>query len=289
MSKAVVVGPASRPGVIATSLGRTASSVGPTDMNGQPLVSGLIFPRLDTPFIGEGQQVSLSAEQGYTEHGKLKVPFRLQLPPHETIQRQTQFTWTNFDVFDPDDGASERTRRGGRRLRTVAINTMFLSWRPSFEVWSPQLLDPILAARELEHVCLDGLVFRLRIRNKLYDSDDVNMLAVLLSCNVTEEPGEPDTRYVQLQFQEYRPTEVERRAIKNELGPWRHDIAHGDTLYALAKHYYRRQSDWKRIARANGSLDQQPPSHDLWGWRVKHHHPTITIPQRTDAAVAVAA
>jgi hypothetical protein len=254
--------------------------------------SGTIWYRPDTPFSGDGVRVMLSREEGFTPQGKLRVPFRFQLPPHETISRGAAYAWSNFDALDTDEGVVERTRPGGPRLRTVSLKTMFLAWDATFQVWKPALLDPILAVRELEQLCLSGVRFRLRVHNpRMYTHDDVNMLAVLTQVTPTEEPGEPDTRYVQLEFQEYKPTEVERRAIHNQLGPWTHTIKDGDTLYKLAKRYYHRQSDWRRIARApeNGNLEHQAPSHNLIGWARTHHRKTLRIPQAANANTPVAA
>lgn len=257
-----------------------------------PGPKGTIWFRPDTPFTGDGQRVSLAREEGYTAQGKLRVPLRFQLPPHEAITRTASFTWSNFDALDTESGVAERTRPGGPRLRTVSLSTMFLAWDASFQVWKPGLLDPILAVREIEQLCLKGVKFRLRIHNpRMYTHDDVNMLAVITQCPITEEPGEPDTRYLRMDVQEYVPTEVERKAIHNQLGPWTHTVKAGDTLYKLAKRYYHRQSDWRRIAKApeNGNLEQQAPSHDLIGWSKKHHRKTIRIPQASNAKVPVAA
>jgi hypothetical protein len=256
-----------------------------------PVMAGVIFPRPDSPFVGDGQRVQLSRAEGYTPPNKLRVPFRFQLPPTEQIQKVSAFSWATFDVLDTDTGSSERSRPAGRRLKSLSINSMFLTWDPSWAVWSPGagLMDPILAARELENLCDHGVRFRLRVANpKLYSHDDINMIAVITQCMVTEQTGEADTRYIQLDFQEYRPTEVERAAIHNTLGPWTHTIKDGDTLYKLAKHYYHRQSDWRRIANANQGLEHQPPSHNLISWRRKHRRKTIHIPQALDAKLPVA-
>lgn len=251
-----------------------------------PQLPGTIFKRSDHPFSGsEGAQVSLTAEPGYTPRGWLGVPFRFQLPPHETISRQSAFNWSNFDVLDPDDVAAERSRPGGRRLRTVSVSAMFMDWQPSWGVWEPDQLDPILAARELEHMCMHGVRFRLRIRNQRFAHDDVSMVAGMTTCTISEQPSEPDTRYVQVEFQEYIGTDVERKAVKNEVGPWTHKIKDGDTLYKLSERYYHSRSMWKVIANGVKGMGNQPPSHNLERWAKSHKRRTIRIPQNPKADV----
>lgn len=280
-------------GLVVVGPGRIIEAVPSSAVAAMPRVpAGLTWLRTDTPFTGDGQRVELRREAGYTPPRYLGVPFRFQLPPTDPITRSGSFSWSNFDVLDEDDGAAERTRPGGKRLRTVSISSAFLSWNPTWEVWHPQLADPIMATRELEQLRDHGVRFRLRIRNpRLYEHDDVNMLAVITSATVTEQPSEPDTRYIALEFQEYEPTEVERKAIHNEVGPWTHTIRDGDTLYKLAKRYHHRQSAWRLIARdsKNGNLEHQAPSHNLIGWSKKHKRKTIRIPKRADANVPVAA
>lgn len=254
--------------------------------------AGMIFPRADTPFHGEGTRVTIQTEPGYTQHGKLTVPFRFQVPPIEDIARTSAFSWANFDVFDTERLAAERTRPGGRRLRTVPLSTMFVYRELPYEVWASHgTHDPVLATKQLEEFCNDGLKFRLRIRQHHFNHDDVDMLATMTQCVVTEKVSEPDTRYVAMNFQEYVPTQLERDAVHNTLGPWHHTIVKGDTLYSLARKYYRKQTDWRLIARAaaNGNLENQAPSSDLLSWAKRHKRKAIVIPQNPRASVAVAA
>lgn len=258
-----------------------------------PIHAGVIFVRSDTPFHGDGTRVQLTREEGFTPPGKLDVPFRFQLPPNEAIVRTAAHNWPTFDVLDVEQGASERSRSGGRKLRTGSIASFFMLDPHSelpFTVWSPGpgLMNPLLAARELEHLCLDGVRCRLRVHNpNLHSQDDVNMIVSLGQCTITEQTGEPDTRYVSFDYQEYVPTEVERKAIHNVVGPWTHTIKDGDTLYRLSSRYYKRRSDWQRIAHANKGMEHQPPSHNLMTWRKKHHRKSIHIPQASNARLPV--
>lgn len=261
-----------QPQLIAVKGGVISSSAGPSAPGSTN--------RPTTPFFGEGQQVSLTREPGYTPSGKLTTPFKFMLPPHEAITKTAAHNWSNYDVVGDASGPSERSRDGGRRLKTVAINAMFMDWEPWWAVWNPGLeFDPVNLVADLVKICDQGLRFRFRVRNpQLFGRDDVNMIATLTQVTVTEEPGEPDTRYVQCQFQEYRPTAVERKTVHNVLGPWTHTIKDGDTLYSLSKHYYKSKSQWPKIAHANHGLENQPPSANLLTWSKKHGVKKLKIP-----------
>ncbi len=213
-----------------------------------------LFKRSDTPFLPNvGTEIALVAEGGFTAAGWLAVPFRFQCPPMDSLSRSTAHQWASYTVTGGKKGPSERTRSEGKRLKTMTLKTVVLNWEPDWQVWSPDELEPQLAAAELEALCDAGVKFRLRVKNaSLYDYDDVNMLAVLTQVEVTEEAGEPDARYLQLSFQEWAPTQVEVNAKKKQLGPWTHELTLKDTAYSLSHDYYHTYSLWRLILAANG-------------------------------------
>jgi hypothetical protein len=247
-----------------------------------------IFKRSDTPFEGGGTEVTLQAEPGYTKSGFLGVPFRFQVPPLDNIQKTRGHNWQGYMVTGGADGPKERSRSEGPKLQTVTFKAIVLNWEPSWQVWSPDELEPQLAAAELEELVKRGIKFRLRIRNaELYDYDDVNMLAAMTQADVTEEAGEPDARYIQCGFQEWDPTEVERKALKNTIGPWSHKVVAGDSLYTLSQHYYKTNTLWKLIAAAN-HLTSYPPSQPLFVGNVKSHK-VLKIPAKPASASTISA
>jgi hypothetical protein len=222
-----------------------------------------IFKRSDTPFLGGGTEVMISLEPGYTKSGWLGVPFRFQFPPLDKWDKTRSASWPGFMVVGGAKGPRERARHEGPKLQTVTFKAMFLNWEPGFEVWAPDELEPQLAAAELEALCQEGVKFRLRIRNaELYDYDDVNMIAVITQADVSEEAGEPDTRYMQLAFQEWEPSAQESKSVKQALGPWTFKPVKGgsENLYGLSKKYYKTTALWRLIVAANPSLKNVPPS-----------------------------
>lgn len=242
-----------------------------------PRRPGVIFKRSDHPFRGiPGTQITLTREPGVTKKGWLDVPFRFMLPPIDAWSRSAAHNRQTYDVIGADDEkvlerpiSGQRSRNAGAQLRTVTFRTAFMSWTPDWAIWDPDLEDPILAARELEWLSLKGVEFRLRMRNAaMYDHDDVNMLATIISCDVQEQANEPDTRYLDLGFQEVDPTELSRRSRfqKDDAGPWTHTPDENDTLYSVAERYYKSRALWVVIAQANG-ITNMPPSRSLRNWR----------------------
>lgn len=275
--------------------GSTAAAPSRTRSPG-PAKPTTLFKRADVGFGGgEGQEVQLIAEPGYTKQGFLDVPFRMQCPPLDQLSRTMQHNHQTYEVVGGPEGPEQRSRSGGPSLRTVPFKTVFLNWQPSWAIWptpdamDPALLEPLLAVAELEELCKRGIRFRLRIGNAaLYDHDDVNMVCVLTQANTDEIAGEPDARYLNLVFQEWKPTEIERASVKNTLGPWTHKIVGGDTLYKLAVTYYKTNSLWQLIANANpGMQNGVPPSVNLLLWAQLHHKSSITIPAKPATTVAL--
>lgn len=222
-----------------------------------------IFTRSDKPFDGEGTEVMLVAEPGFTKPGWLGVPFRFQVPPLDKVSRTATHSEAGFVVLGGADGPRERSRSEGPKLRTVQFKAVFMSWQPDFAVWVPDLYEPQLAAAELEALSLEGIKFRLRIRNAhLYDYDDVNMIATCTQANVDEEAGEQDSRYINLSFQEWGVTPAEARAAQGGLGPWTFKPSRTgkDSLYSLSTKYYKSAVLWKLIVQANPLLSRIPPT-----------------------------
>lgn len=250
----------------------------------QPNKPGAIFKRSDTPFSGEGTHVTISRREGVTKRGYLDVPFRFQIPPLESWQRSFTGRWSNFDVVGGADGPVERTRFGGPGLRTVNFRTMFLDWHPTWGVWQPDLLEPILAVKELENLARKGIIFTLKVRNDgRFTNDDVNMLATITQGDIEEVSAEPDTRYITLAFQEYDELEAARQQKGLSQPTLRgtglsHTLKPGDTLYSLAREYFHRQTDWKLIAAANAGMANWAPSRALSEWAKQTGRKRVKIP-----------
>lgn len=256
------------------------------DPRSQPGKPGVIFKRSDHPFHGRGTQVSLHAVRGLTARRHLGVPFRFQIPPMDSWGRTFTGRMTAFDVIGGASGPRERSRPQGPGLRTVNFKTLFMDWHPSWGVWEPDVLAPIMAIRELEDLARKNVVFRLRIRNPhLYAHDDVSMFATITQGDVEEVAGEPDTRYITLSFTEYDELELERQARHDHgaHGPWSHKVVAGDTLHSLARHYYHQQVLWPVIANANPGMSNWAPSRPLTEWAKKQHRTRVRVPEKPKA------
>jgi hypothetical protein len=275
------------PGV-PTLLSPGGRKVGKPNPRGRPGKPGVIFKRSDTPFVGEGTRVSLSEEKGLTKPGYLDVPFRFQIPPQDGWQRSFTGRMNNFDVLGGAQGPLERSRPGGPGLETVTFRTMFMDYHPEWGVWEPDLLEPVLAIRQLRQFARLNLIFWLKVRSTLYDHFDVDILATITQGDVEEVAGEPETRYINLTFQEYDELDAERkrrqRGHGQNQGPWNHTIKAGDTLYKLARSYYKTQRLWPAIAAANPHMRSWPPSRDLMAWGKREHRSRVHVPVKPSIA-----
>lgn len=144
----------------------------------------------------------------------------------------------------------------GRNLRTLNLEVL------------TQLGDPLpyeadrgasgaRTRRELARILRSRAAFRFVAtmhQSFGHGGAELRMNASVRSMTRTTRHGEPDTRYLSLEITEVRSAEVERRTRHGgDKLPTKHKIEKGDTLRALAKHYYKgRGQFWKAIKQANG-------------------------------------
>jgi len=248
-----------------------------------PSRPGTIFKRPNQPFVGDGTHVTLSRIPGMTKSTRLDVPFRFQIPPTDGWQLSAGHNVGRYQVVsgrgtDRADLPGERARKGGANLRTFGFSTFFVDHNPDYAVWEMDDPDPIIMARELMQISLRGIVHRLRVRNTRYmDHDDVNMAVIMETCDISEQPGEPAVRNITMAWVEYVPTELDRRGADR---PSSHTIKRNDTLYKLARAYYKNQSLWGVIAAANPGMASWAPSRDLAEWKAKTGHARVKIPDK---------
>jgi nucleoid-associated protein YgaU len=94
---------------------------------------------------------------------------------------------------------------------------------------------------------------------------DLSMLATMRTLSVEERAGEPDTRYFDIAFTEWKALEVKRARFGSDKTQRVHPTP-GQTLRDLAVEYYRDPNKWRVIARANG-ITGFPPDSDLAKYR----------------------
>ena len=175
-----------------------------------------------------GMRVELSAIKGLTNPALLKTPYRFQVPPTDNFQRQLSYTFNDFDTLS----ANQHSTPIGAQLEVITFSTLVLDASPVWAVWpnNPGALDDatrdstfnVLNMTEmLEELVNSGTPFLLRCGqptlwaggNRANDKSgdkrkvggyDVNMPATLRSLTLIQQPGEPDSRYMQVEFHEYR-------------------------------------------------------------------------------------
>lgn len=223
----------------------------------------------------------------YTKKGVLRKPLRFPIAPVDEFGWDAAYAWTDYDTIS----AGQFSRRAGRQLRTLQVTTLAIDWSAPWSVIQSgeQEIDedfydaaggPWEMAKRLDTLVMRGTPMLLIVRNEiLYSKPDVQMIVTLRSANLRERAGEPDARYFDLGFTEYRVPKISRKnygerhelpaqvvitkkgvAIEVERDDkrlpkkQRHRIGTDKspaTLRKLAKHYYGTPKEWKRIAKRN--------------------------------------
>lgn len=174
-----------------------------------------------SPDDGAGLRVTLRRKSGLTRAGHLTIPFHFQCPPSDS------FTWE--EAYDHQEFQTLRagtfSRPAGRSLATVTFSTLFVAFdayaadgprmSTSSMNWhhSYGLIDPFWMTEEVRSLQRTGTPFWLYVgQPSVRDEWDVKMLATLRSMRVEERAGEPDAKYADMQFSEYRQVTVSRKS-----------------------------------------------------------------------------
>ena len=249
--------------------------------------------------VDPGLRVKLTRTR-YTKKGILKEPLHFQLPPLDEFGWDVTYNWIDYDTVNGD----QYSRAGGSQLRTLTITSAALDWQPPWastrtgrrERWWNDNdkygmgTHPERVAHRLDKLVAQGTPMMLIVRNPLlYDRPDFRHHVTLRSAHIYEKAGEPDARYFELQFTEYRVPKIQRRQYgdRHELPATveinRHGVAtevrtggekngRGDrhkigsakrpaTFRMLAKHFYGSPAKWYLIKSKNGTAR---PSGNFW-------------------------
>lgn len=275
--------------------------------------SGTGTPKATRPPRGAGTLVTMRAIDDLTDKDVLETPFHFQCPPLDTFAVSYSYGYNTYQTLRH----GEMITPSGRALAVVSFRTLFLSYNASwtFDVDRP---NPLSATRALRRILHSGTPFALYVHNNdLWGRKDVHWspkngnAAVLTSLDVEEAAGEPDTRYVNVSFQEYREPKLVRRRkgkrqsesrgrklpavilVTDKTGDWkRTDPGHprsgkNASLRDLAKHFYGEQSQWRIIAAhpKNGRLKKLAPGESI-GKAMKGKEPLkIVIPKPPIASI----
>lgn len=214
-------------------------------------------PGHEEGWLREGKRVILSELAGHTDKKLLPQPFRFQCPPLE--EYTVDFAYAHQDYDTIRDG--QYSRKQGRQLRRVSFQTLFVIWG-SFVVFDG-VWDPQRNANLLKALTESGEPFLLTIGDGLSSEIDLRFPATLRNYQVSERAGEPDDKYVNVEFTEWRAAKAVRRKLGRGGGaggsgskrwPVFHKLKRTDTLTHLAKQFYGKPTYARHIGKANGNL-----------------------------------
>jgi hypothetical protein len=162
-----------------------------------------------------GLAVTLSREKNQTAPGLLAKPFLFQVPPLDSFQVQSSYSYVDYDTVR----LGQFSRASGSQLTTVEFNTLLLDYSTSYGVrpdyWAG---DPLEVADELNLILDLGTPVRLVCINADVGTTELNMPATLRGLSVEQRAGEPDARYVNVQFTEWKSAALTRRRRKKGSG-----------------------------------------------------------------------
>lgn len=198
----------------------------------------------------QGLHVRLRREPGITPKDVLDQPLRFPVVTGQEFTVEEEFGWEEFQSVGAGDFLVPRSGEHAPSLRKWSNEVMTLTWNPRW-LARPHV-DPAKLIKRLRWIGRHRAPFHMLIlqRPNYGMKADYSGLAVLLSLSVITRRGEPDTRYLQMDFSQYRPMTVRRRG-RSRL-PTTHRLTKDDTLRSLAKKYYGSQKHWRAIKRANG-------------------------------------
>lgn len=239
------------------------------------------YERPDVQPFGEGLKVRLARVDGLTEEDVLPYPFYFQVPPLEEFSIEGTAAWSDYDTLR----LGQRSRPGGEQLRTVTFGSLFVDWDAPWMVWHPGEggWDAGELTKELFDIMDACTPFELFVHYvDLRDRPEFHHLASLRSVRSVERAGEPDAKYVDVQFVEYERMRLRRNSRdRTPEKDRKHTLRSTDTLRGIALRYYGEGMAWRRIASANGIRGVSSESAtELASWARKHSRKTLKIPAR---------
>ena len=144
----------------------------------------------------EGLIVAMSA---IPESGKgLRLPFVFQTSPLEEFKVGHAFEHADFMTVR----YGQYSRPSGKQLRQVPFAGLILNYKPSWALSGGNIAAMV---QELQSICDSGTPFHLiAFHPGAPYITDLEMDATMRTLDVTEKAGEPDTRYLDITFVEYR-------------------------------------------------------------------------------------
>jgi hypothetical protein len=282
-------------------------------------VEGMVWPGHRHEEVGS--QIVLGEIDGVTKHGLFRHDkYYFQCPPLDEFGTDFTYNWIDYDTIRK----GQFTRDGGPQLAVVTFRTLVVDNNSSYTVWrggdnhnsrtdkrepGGPAPDVIGVANDLDHIFHAGTPFNLRVWNKaLYGRPDVDMAVTFRTLSTRENHGEPEARYFDMSFTEYRSPQLKQRGygknkkklpavvqingdgscdeIKRDGKPIDRDhrtkigdAKHPATLRKLSKHFYGNNKDWIHISHKNG-IRNFGPDDSLAKLRLKgKRYHKLTIPK----------
>lgn len=239
---------------------------------------------------GDGLLVRMARIPGLTDPDLLTIPYHFQCPPLEEFAVQHAFSFSDYDTVN----SGQFSRRGGRQLRQVTFDSLAVDFEASWQAQPrsgaslSEQFDMDEYGDRLRRISDSGTPFRLLVTHQFsvrasgaVVEPELDMEATLRTLTVTERAGEPDTRYFNVSFVEWRDPVVSRRKAskwpvtitfnyKKGQNPtdWATQATQHNgrrvslvgirkplTLERLARHFYAKPSLGRHIGQANGMSD----------------------------------
>lgn len=185
-----------------------------------------------------GMKITLSKIDKITKEGLLESPYFFQCSPLESFRVSHSFEHTDYTTIK----GQTFSRKSSKGLRTIQFQTLIVDWGSFVNV---DVYDFSDLTDTLVKVCESGSPVKLTVDRG--DDTSFAMDVTLRQFDVEEKAGEPDARYFDVTFTEWRDAYVVRKAK----WPARHKLVRGDTLSSLATKYYGKPTLARIIAKAN--------------------------------------
>lgn len=244
-----------------------------------------------------GLQVCLKRVKGLTKPGLLKKPYYFQIAPLNEFGYDAAANFVDYEVVR----RGQFTRGGARALRTISFQSMVIDYNPRWAVLAGGNRHrghdedggapiPRKVVDDLDEMLAAVTPLRLIVWNKgLDERADVNWIVTFRSFNPRERGGEPDSRYFDFSFVEWRGRKLRRRGYsgssrghdlpmsvridrqgiatemvrdntsgegddgdKDETGHRIGSAKDPATLRELALHFYGESNHWREVAAYNG-------------------------------------
>lgn len=198
----------------------------------------------------DGLKIKLVRIPGVTDKRLLPVPYYFQCPPTDTFTLNYGHESQTYSVIPTGTSRGGQYKRvGGRKLRAVSFSTIVVDWA-EFMIRSHQdanaangydsLQDLV---ERLQHMAENGSPVHLLAAHDWADEPEIDFYATMPDLALHEQGGEPDARYADVSFEEWRDPVVQGKSSKKQRRggkswPKTHVLDDDDTLYGLAKTYY---------------------------------------------------